>query len=78
MTRNISRRWIAGESVVVGDEIKAIVLGLELQMLAHCTEKVTYMKPARWLYARKNPQIKLLIPKSEKLKTKNVKLFRQK
>jgi len=54
------------------------VLGLELQMLAHCTEKVTYMKPARWLYARKNPQIKLLILKSEKLKTKNVKLFRQK
>jgi hypothetical protein len=51
MTGNISRRWVAGEGVVVGDEIKAIVLGLELQMLAHCTEKVTYMKPARWLYA---------------------------
>jgi hypothetical protein len=76
MTGNISRRRIACESMVVGDEIKAIVLGLELQVLAHCTEKVTYMKSARWLYARKNPQIKLLTPKSEKLKTKNVRLFR--
>jgi len=76
MTGNISRRWVAGEGVVVGDEIKAFVLGLELQVLAHCTEKVADMKSARWLYARKNSQIKLPIPKSEKLKTKNVKLFR--
>jgi hypothetical protein len=46
--------------------------------LAHCTEKVAYMKSARRLYARKNPQIKLLIPKSQKPKTKNVRLFRLK
>jgi len=72
MTSNISRRRVAGKRVEVGDEIKAIMLDLELQVLAHCTEKVADMKPAGWLYARKNPQLKLLIPKSEKLKTTNL------
>jgi hypothetical protein len=37
--------------VEVGDEVKAIVLGLELKMLAHRTEIVSYVKPARRLYA---------------------------
>jgi len=37
--------------VKVGDEVKAIVLGLELEVLAHCAEKVAYMKSAGRLYA---------------------------
>jgi hypothetical protein len=63
---NVIRRWIARKSVVVGNEIKTIVLCLELQVLTHGTEKVTYMKPAGWLYARKYPQANLLILKSWK------------
>jgi len=52
MLSDIGWRWVAGKGVVVGDEIKAIVLGLERQMLAHCAEEVAYVKPAGWLYAR--------------------------
>jgi hypothetical protein len=63
---NVIRRWIARKSVVVGNEIKTIVLCLELQVLTHGTEKVTYMKPAGWLYARKYPQANLLILKNWK------------
>jgi len=48
--------------VIVADEIKAIVLGLKLQVLAHSAEEIAYMKSARRLYARKNPQINLLTP----------------
>jgi hypothetical protein len=47
---------IAGKGVVVGDEIKAIMLGLEFEMLPHRAEKVAYVKPTGRLYARKNPQ----------------------
>jgi hypothetical protein len=56
MLRNIGRRRIARKGVVVGNEVKAIVLGLELEMLAHRAKKVAYMKSAGWLYARKNLQ----------------------
>ena len=65
MARNIIRHRVARKSVVVGNEIKAIVLYLELQVLTHGTEKVAYMKPAGWLYARKYPQTNLLILKAE-------------
>jgi hypothetical protein len=50
MAGNISRRWIAGKGMVVRDEIEAIVLSLKLQVLAHGTEEVAYMKFAGWLY----------------------------
>jgi len=56
---------IAGEGVVVGDEIETIVLGLKLKLAAHSTEEIANMKPTRRLYARKNSQIDLLI-KNEK------------
>jgi hypothetical protein len=47
-------RWlrVAGKGVEVGDEIEAIVLCLELEVLAHCAEKVTDVKSAARLYAR--------------------------
>jgi hypothetical protein len=48
--------------MVVGDEIKTIVLGLQLEMLAHCAEEIAYMKSPGRLYARKNSQIDLLTP----------------
>jgi len=51
MLSNIGRRGITGKGVIVGDEIKTIVLGLELEVLARCAEKVAYMKSAGWLYA---------------------------
>ncbi len=60
MVRNVRWCWVAGKSVVVGDEIEAIMLGLELEVLAHCAEEVAYMKSAGRLYAGKNPQINLL------------------
>jgi hypothetical protein len=53
MLSNIGRCGVTGKGVKVGDKIKAIVLSLELEMLAHCAEKVAYMKSAGWLYARK-------------------------
>jgi hypothetical protein len=56
MAGNLGRRWVARKRMIIGDEIKAIVLSLQLQMLTHGTEKVAYMKLAGWLYARKNPQ----------------------
>jgi hypothetical protein len=37
--------------MVIGDEIKAIVIGLELKMLPYGTKKVAYMKPTGRLYA---------------------------
>jgi hypothetical protein len=37
--------------VVVSNKIKAIVLGLELELLTHCTKVVAYMKAAGRLYA---------------------------
>jgi hypothetical protein len=52
MLSDIGWRWIAGKGVVVGDEIKAIVLALELEVLTHCAEKVAYMQPAGRLYPR--------------------------
>jgi hypothetical protein len=67
---NVIRRRIARKSMVVSNEIKAVVLCLELQVLTHGTEKVAYMKSAGWLYARKYPQANLLIPKAEKVKLK--------
>ena len=48
----------------IGDEIKAVVLGLELEVLAHCAEIVADVKSAGRLYAGKNSQTDLL-----KLKT---------
>jgi hypothetical protein len=44
----------------VGDKIEAVVVGLELQVLAHRAEIVAYMKPPGWLYAGKDSQVKLL------------------
>jgi hypothetical protein len=35
--------------VVVGDEVKALVLGLKLEMLTHRTEVVADMEPTRGL-----------------------------
>jgi hypothetical protein len=46
MLSNIGRRWVAGKRVIVGDEIKAIMLSLEFEVLAHCAEEVAYVKPA--------------------------------
>jgi hypothetical protein len=69
---NIGRRRIARKGMVVGDEVKAVVLSLKLQVLTHGTEKVAYMKFAGWLYTRKYPQVKLLMPKTEKLKSRNI------
>jgi len=37
---------IAGQGVKVGDEIKAIVLGLKLQVLTYCAEVIADVKPA--------------------------------
>jgi hypothetical protein len=56
MLCDIGWRRIAGKGVVVGDEIKAIVLGLEFEVLPHRAEEVAYVKPTRWLYARQNSQ----------------------
>jgi hypothetical protein len=56
MLCDIGRRRVAGKGVVVGDEIKAIVLGLEIEMLPHRAEEVAYVKLAGWLYARQNSQ----------------------
>ena len=50
----------ACKCVIVADEIKAIVLGLKLQVLAHCAEVVAYVKLPGRLYTRKNSQISLL------------------
>jgi hypothetical protein len=46
MPGKLIRFRIAGQSVKVGDEIKAIILGLKLQMLAYCAEVIADMKPA--------------------------------
>jgi hypothetical protein len=51
MLSDVSRLWIAGKGVVVSDEIKAIVLCLELEVLAHCAEEVAYMQLTGRLYA---------------------------
>ena len=58
MLGEVSRRGAACKGVVVGDEIKAVVFCLELEVLAHCAEEVSDMKPSGRLYARKNPQNK--------------------
>ena len=42
---------ITGEGVVVGDEIEAIVLGLERKVLTHCAEVVADMELAGRLNA---------------------------
>ena len=42
----VSRRRVTCEGVVVGDKIKTIVLGLELQVLAYCAEEIADMEPA--------------------------------
>jgi len=55
----VGRIRIARKSVVIGDEIKATMLGLQLQVLTHGAEKIAYMKFAGRLYARKNPQVNL-------------------
>jgi len=69
MAGNLGRRWVARKRMEVGNEIKAIVLGLQLKVLTHGTEKVANMKFAGWLYARKNPHIKLLYQKVKDLKS---------
>jgi hypothetical protein len=51
MPGNISRRWIAGKGMKIGDEIKAVMLSLHLQVLPHSTEVIANMKPSRWLYS---------------------------
>jgi len=48
---DIGWRGVAGKGVVVGDEVKAIVLGLEFEMLPYCAEEIAYVKPTGWLYA---------------------------
>jgi hypothetical protein len=42
----VGRGWIAGQGVVVGDEVEAVVFGLKLELLTHRPEEVAYMKPA--------------------------------
>jgi hypothetical protein len=37
--------------MIVGYEIKAVVLRLKLQMLPHCPKKVANMQPSGRLYA---------------------------
>jgi hypothetical protein len=56
--REVSRRGAACKGMVVSDEIKAVMFCLELEVLAHCAEEVSNMKPSGRLYARKNPQNK--------------------
>jgi hypothetical protein len=53
---DIGRRGVAGKGVVVSNEIKAIVLGLEFEMLPHRAEEVAYVEPTGRLYARQNSQ----------------------
>jgi len=38
-------RGVAGQGVVVGDEVEALVLGLKRKVLAHSTEVVADMQP---------------------------------
>jgi hypothetical protein len=52
MLGDVCRRRVAGKSVEVSDEIKAIVLRLELEVLTHCAEEIAYMQPAARLYPR--------------------------
>jgi hypothetical protein len=52
MLSDIGRFWVAGKGVVVSDEIKAIVLRLELEVLTHCAEEIAYMQSAGRLYPR--------------------------
>ena len=61
----VSRR-VAGKGMVVCDKIEAVVLILELQVLAHGAVIVAYVKLAGRLYARKYPQIGLPVSKTEK------------
>lgn len=59
--------------MIVGDEIKAIMLSLEGKVLTHSAEIVAYMKLSGRLYARKYSQVSLLI--SEDGKTAPVSVF---
>jgi hypothetical protein len=52
MLGDVRWRRITGKGVVVSDEIKAIVLALELKVLAHCAEEIAYMQSAGRLYPR--------------------------
>ncbi len=52
MLGDVGWRRVAGQGVVVGDEIKAVVLGLEFEVLTHCAEEIAYMQPAARLYPR--------------------------
>jgi hypothetical protein len=52
MLCDVCWRWVTGKGVVVGDEIKAVVLTLELEVLTHCAEEIAYMQPAARLYPR--------------------------
>jgi hypothetical protein len=44
MTGDLVRLWIARKGMVVGNEIKRIMLCLQLEVLAHGPEKVAYVK----------------------------------
>jgi hypothetical protein len=44
MTGDLVRRGVARKGMIVGNEIKRIMLRLQLQVLTHGPEKVAYMK----------------------------------
>ena len=43
---------VAGQGVVVGDEVEALVLGLQLEVLAHGAEVVADVQPSGGLDTR--------------------------
>jgi hypothetical protein len=51
MAGYLVRRRVARKCMVVGNEIKRIMLGLQMQVLAHSTKKIAYMQFAGWLYS---------------------------
>jgi len=50
--RNIRRGRIAGQGVIIGDKVKALMLSLKRKLLTHRPEKIAYMKPAGRLNTR--------------------------
>jgi hypothetical protein len=61
MGNNIVGRGVTGQGVIVGDEIKALVFGLEGKVLTHSAEIVADVQLAGWLYARKYSHVNLLV-----------------
>jgi hypothetical protein len=63
---NIPGSRIARQGMVIGNEVEAIVLNLQLKLPPHSSEKIAYMKPARRLDTRKNSQAKPPCKKTKK------------